>query len=166
MNLLVLTPADFRDDFPWEELKDVYVADTGALESYPVDAAESAATYVVTSDASSVPEELLDALADVIEVEDPIDYVISRGIPGDIACFAYDDSDHAYQILDRLNRSGVTVFDPDDEWVEVVIDKELSMEDLVNTITQRVTQDVLRVIRAELADTQRRGRFRSPAPRA
>lgn len=165
MNLLVLSVSDFPEEFPWDDIKDAYVLDTGTLDDY--DCAEEANTYVVTSDASNIPEELLDSLSDVIEVDDPVEYVLSRGIPGDLACLNYDDSDESYRLLERLNNSGVTVLDVSDEWVEVVLDKKMDIEDLVNTITQRVTADVLRALRAEFGDTPpRRGRFRSPAPRA
>lgn len=165
MNLLVLSVAEFPDDFPWDDVKTAYVLDSGTLDDY--DVAEFTSTYVVTSDAGNIPEGLLDSLSDVIEVDDPVEYVISRGIPGDLACLDYDDSDESYRLLERLNNSGVTVLDVSDEWIEVVLDKKMEIEDLVNTITQRVTADVLRVLRAEFGDTPpRRGRFRSPAPRA
>lgn len=163
MNLLVLSVAEFPEDFPWEDIKDAYVAHTMPLDDY--EAAEYANTYIVTNDASSISEGILEDVSDVLEVDDPIEYVVSRGIPGDIACMAYDESAESYEILERLNNSGVTVLDTSDEWVEVVIDKKMSMEDLLDTITRRVTEDVLRILRAEMSDTQRRGRFRSPAPR-
>lgn len=163
MNLLVLSLCEFPEEFPWDELKDAYVAHTGPLDDYGV--AGLANTYIVTDNASEISEDLLDEVADVIEVDDPVDYVISRGIPGDIACMPYDDSEESYAILERLNNSGVTVLDTNDEWVEVVIDKKMEIEDLVNTISRRVTADVLRILRAEFGDT-RRARFRSPAPRA
>lgn len=167
MNILILSMAEFPEEFPWEQFSNMYIADTGHLDDFPAEDANRLTTYVVTNNPDGVPEELLNQINDLIEDEDPANYVVSRGIPGDLGVFVWDDSDEAYRILDRLNRAGVTVLDPEDEWVEVVIDKDLSMEDVIDTITERVTADVLRIIRAELAgDTpSRRGRFRSPAPR-
>ena len=143
------------------------IADTGSLEALPDDEAAHIPIYVVTADPESLPEALLDQVSDVTEDEDPLAYVISRGIPGDVALLAYEDSDESYRVLERLNRQGVTVLDTNDDYVEVTIDEEMSMEDLIETITQRVTADVLRIVRQELGDTPpRRGRFRSTAPRA
>ena len=167
MKLLILSTAEFPDEFPWEEFSQMIVADTGELADFPEDEATNTPTYVVTASPESVPEALLNQVSDVIEVEDPIAYVISRGIPGDVALFAYEDTDESYGILERLNKQGVTVLDTNDDYVEVTIDQEMSIEDLIETITQRVTADVLRIVRQELGDTPpRRGRFRSPAPRA
>ena len=166
MNLLILSQVEFPEEFPWEEFSQMYVADTGDLEDFPSEDANRVPTVVVTAAPDGVPEDLLNQVSDLIEDEDPVAYVISRGIPGDVALMSYDDSDEAYRVLERLNKQGVTVLDASDEYVEVTIDQEISMEDLIETITQRVTADVLRIVRAELSDTPRRGRFRSPAPRA
>jgi hypothetical protein len=166
MNLLVLSTTDFPDEFPWEEFSAMYVADDGSLEDFPAEEANRLTTYVVTNQPDEVPETLINQVDDIIFDESPIDYVVSRGIPGDVAVMGWDESDEAYERLERLNTAGVAVLDPDDEWVEVVIDKEVSIENLIETITQRVTADVLRILRQELGDTPRRGRFRSPAPRA
>lgn len=166
MNLLILSTTDFPEEFPWEQFSQMYVADDGYLEDFPAEDANRLPTIIVTSTPDEVPETLLNQVADVITDENPIDYVISRGIPGDIAVMDWDDTDLAYDRLERLNNAGVAVLDPEDDWVEVVIDKEVSIENLIETITQRVTADVLRIVRQELGDTPRRGRFRSPAPRA
>lgn len=167
MKLLILSAAEFPDEFPWEEFTQMIIADTGGLEDFPDDEATHVPTYVVTNNPEKVPEALLNQVSDVVEDEDPTAYVISRGIPGDVALFAYEDTDESYGILQRLNKQGVTVLDTNDDYVEVTIDEEMSLEDLIDTITQRVTADVLRIVRQELGDTPpRRGRFRSPAPRA
>ena len=166
MNLLILSQVEFPEEFPWEEFAQMYVADTGDLESFPAEEANRVTTVVVSASPDEIPETLMNQVSDVIEEEDPVAYVISRGIPGDVALMNYDDSDESYRILERLHKQGVTVLDASDEYVEVTIDQDISMEDLIETITQRVTADVLRIVRAELSDTPRRGRFRSPAPRA
>jgi len=166
MNLLVLGTTEFPDEFPWEQFSAMYVADDGSLEDFPAEEANRLPTTVVTDNPDEVPETLLNQVNDVITDESPVDYVVSRGIPGDVAIMVYDDSQESYDRLNRLNTAGVSVMDPEDEWVEVVIDKEITIENLIETITQRVTADVLRIIRQELSDTPRRGRFRSPAPRA
>jgi Fe-S cluster assembly scaffold protein SufB len=166
MKLIILSSVDFPEDFPWDEFTQMIIADTGSLEDFPAEEANRVPTQVVTASADEIPENLLNQVSDVIEDEDPVAYVISRGIPGDVALFAYDDSDESYRVLERLNKQGVTVLDTEDDYVEVSIDQEMSMEDLIETITQRVTADVLRIVRQELADTPRRARFRSPAPRA
>lgn len=166
MNLLILSGVEFSEDYPWEEFATMYVADVGQLDDFPAEEANRVPTVVVTGNPDAVPEDLLNQISDLIEDEDPLAYVISRGIPGDVALMSYDDSDAAYRILERLNKQGVTVLDASDDFVEVTLDQEMSMEDLVQTITQRVTADVLRIVRQELSDTPRRGRFRSPAPRA
>lgn len=166
MNLLILSVSEFPDEFPWDRFTTMYIADTGDLDDFPAEEANRLTTYVVTSEPDAVSENLLNQVADIIEVDDPVRYVVSRGIPGDVAVLSWDESDDSYKTLERLNKSGVTVLDTSDEWVEVVIDKDVSIEDIVNTITERVTADVLRIVRAELGDTpSRRGRFRSPAPR-
>jgi hypothetical protein len=167
MNLLILTSVDFPEHFPWEDFSAMYVADVGQLEEFPAEEANRVPTYIVTAVAEEVPETLLNQVVDVIVSESPVDYVISRGIPGDMAAMLWDDDDDvAYSQLERLNTAGVTAVDPEDQWVEVVLDKEMSMENLIDTITRRVTADVLRILRAEFGDTPRRGRFRSPAPKA
>ena len=166
MNLLVLSSVEFPEEFPWGEFSQMIVVDDGELEDFPAEEANRVPTTVVTAGPDEVPENLLNQVSDVLVDEDPMAYVISRGIPGDVALFAYEDSDEGYTILERLNRQGVTVLDTNDEFIEVTIDQEISMEDLIETITQRVTADVLRIVRQELSDTPRRGRFRSPAPRA
>lgn len=166
MNLLVLSIAEFPDAFPRDQFDHAYVADTGNLADYPIDELDQMPTYLITDDPDAVPEQHLNAATDLIEVEDPVAYVISRGIPGDVAVLAYDDSDSSYAVLERLNRAGITVLDPSEDWIEVVIDKSVQIEDVIDAITERVTADVLRIVRAELADTPRRGRFKSPAPRA
>ena len=166
MNLLILSQVEFPEEFPWEEFSQMYGADAGELEDFPAEEANRVPTVVVTASPDGVPEDLLNQVSDLIEDADPVAYVISRGIPGDVALMNYDDSDESYRVLERLHKQGVTVLDASDEYVEVTLDQEMSMEDLIETITQRVTADVLRVIRQELSDTPRRGRFRSPAPRA
>ena len=166
MNILILSSVEFPEDFPWDEFSQMFIADNGELEDFPAEEANRVATVVVTASPDGIPEDLLNQIKDVVEDEDPLGYVISRGIPGDVALMSYDDSDDAYRVLERLNKQGVTVLDASDEYVEVTIDQDISMEDLIETITQRVTADVLRIVRAELSDTPRRGRFRSPAPRA
>lgn len=166
MNLLILSAVDFPEEFPWEEFAAMYIADVGQLEDFPSEEANRVPTIVVTANSDTLPEDLLNQILDVVEDEDPLGYVISRGIPGDVALMTYDDSDASYRVLEQLNKQGVTVLDASDEYIEVTLDQEMSMEDLVQTITARVTADVLRIVRAELGDTPRRGRFRSPAPRA
>lgn len=167
MKLLILSAVEFPDEFPWEEFTQMIIADTGSLEALPDDDATHIPIYVVTADPEGLSEALLDQVSDVVEDEDPLAYVISRGIPGDVALLAYEDTDDSYRVLQRLNKQGVTVLDTNDDYVEVTIDEEMSLEDLIDTITQRVTADVLRIVRQELSDTPpRRGRFRSPAPRA
>ena len=165
MNLLVLSTAEFPEEFPWDQFAQMYIADDGSLEDFPAEEANRLPTVLVTDNPDEVPETLLNQIKDVITDESPIDYVVSRGIPGDVAVMVYDDSQESYDRLNLLNTAGVSVMDPEDEWVEVVIDKEITIENLIDTITQRVTADVLRIVRQEL-ETHRRGRFRSPAPRA
>jgi len=167
MKLLVLSGAEFPDEFPWEEFSQMVIADTGELDDADADNFDEVTTVIVSAHADQIPESLLNQVSDVIEDEDPLAYVISRGIPGDVALLGYDDTDESYRILERLNKQGVTVLDTNDDYVEVTIDQEMSIEDLIDTITERVTADVLRIVRQEFSDTPpRRGRFRSPAPRA
>lgn len=166
MKLLVLSSLEFPEEFPWDEFSQMVLADTGELEDFPAEEANRVPTVIVTCSPSEIPETLLNQVSDVIEDDDPVSYAVSRGIPGDVAVMSYDESDESYAILERLNKQGVTVLDCDDEFIEIAIDQEISMEDLIETITQRVTADVLRIVRQELGDTPRRGRFRSPAPRA
>lgn len=163
MNLLILSPVEFPEEFPWDKFDSMYIADTGSLDEFPSEDANRLTTYVVTAEAESVPETLLNQVEEVIEDEDPVNYVLSRGIPGDIAALVWDESDEAYERLERLGKSGVTVLDPSDTWVEVVINKDLTIEAVIDTITQRVTADVLRIVRAELESRPRR--FRSTSPK-
>lgn len=166
MNVLVLCSVPFPEEFPWDQFTNMYVADDGSLEDFPDEDANRLTTFLVTDSPDDLPETLLNQVREVIEDESPIDYVVSRGIPGDVAVMIWDDDEITYDRLDRLNRAGVTVLDAADDWVEVTIDKEVSIENLIETITERVTADVLRIVRQELGDTPRRGRFRSPAPKA
>lgn len=162
MNLLLLADG-LPAEFSWREFTTVYAteASVGAVLGK-----SDVSVCLVTANPDQVAEDVLEQISDLVEVDSPVEYVVSRGIPGDVAVMSYDDTDAAYALLERLNKSGVTVLDASDEWVEVVLDKNMSMQDLVETITRRVTADVLRVLRAELSeDTPRRGRFRSPAPK-
>lgn len=165
MNLLVISVVEFPEEFPWEQFTATYVADTGTLADYSIDAAERSLTHLVTASPDEIPESLLNVAASFIEVEDPIAYVVSRGIPGDVAVMAYSDTEEDYEVLERLNKAGITVMDPQEEWIEVVIDKTVHIEDVIDAIAERVTADVLRILRAEQDTPNRRGRFRSPAPR-
>jgi hypothetical protein len=162
VKLLLIGSADLPEEFDWEEIDSMYVVEGVEIDE---DDAAQVPTYFVTSDPGAVSEDLLNALADLVTDENPLDYVISRGIHGDIAVMQWDDSDDAYAILERLNKAGVTVMDASDGWTEVVIDKSVSFEDLIEVIVARVTADVLKTVRAELDTPGRRGRFRSPAPR-
>ena len=166
MNLLVLSGVEFPEEFPWEEFSQMIVVDDGELEDFPAEEANRVPTYIVSAASDEIPETLLNQVSDVLDDDDPMAYVISRGVPGDVALLAYEDTDECYRILERLNKQGVTVLDTNDDYIEVTIDQEMSIEDLIETITQRVTADVLRIVRQELGDTPKRGRFRSPAPRA
>lgn len=163
MNLLVLSPCEFPDKFPWDSVSKVFVVDG---IDYSEDDAAIIPTALVTSDVESVPEDLLNSLAEIVEDEDPLNFVISRGMPGDLAALVWDDTDETYEILERLNKAGVTVMDPSDTWVEIVIDKTLDFENLINVVVERVTADVLRAVRAELDTPGRRARFRSQTRRA
>lgn len=126
---------------------------------------EGSVTLIATSD-NLVDEEVLDSLADIVTTDVPDRYLLSRALPGDVALMRWDDSDTAYERLRVLNRSGVTVLDPFDDYIEVVLDKTVDVQDLVDLITRRVTADVLQTIREDGDTPSRRGKFRSRAPRA
>jgi hypothetical protein len=152
------------DDFDNEEYDRVYVVESaqGVVELLT----DSSAVTLVTQAEASVDEDLLDSVGDLIIAEDPEDYVLSRAMPGDVALMSWDESQEAYDRLRTLNRSGVTVLDPDDDYVEVVLDKNVDLEDLVDLITRRVTTDVLQTLREEFDAPTRRSKFRSRPPRA
>lgn len=167
MNLLIFCPRNLVDDLPYDQFDCVYVLDDGTSPLDCQSMAETASLIVVTTDAGALPEDLLTSVTDVIEVDsDPTSYLASRGVPGDVAVIAWDSSDAHYEVLESLCRSGVTVLDAADEMVQISLDLEMTVEDLIATITRRVTADVLRQLRAELGqDTPRRSRFRSSSQR-
>lgn len=162
MNLHIFSAPN--DDFDNDEYGRVFVVESaqGAVALMT----DSSAVTLVTQAEAAVDEDLLDSVGDLVIAEDPEDYVLSRAMPGDVALLSWDESQEAYDRLRILNRSGVTVLDPDDDYIEVVLDKNVDLEDLVDLITRRVTTDVLEILREEFDAPGRRSKFRSRPPRA
>jgi hypothetical protein len=162
MNLHVFTATE--EEFDASEFSHVYVLESCAAAVAAF--GDSASITIVTAKDSGLDEDVLDSVSDVVETDDPHRYILSRVMPGDVALLGWDESEEAYETLRILNRSGVTVLDPADEFVEVVLDKSIDLEDLVDIITRRVTTDVLQTLREEMDSPGRRSKFRSRPPRA
>lgn len=162
MNLHIFSAPE--DDFDNDEYGRVYVVESAHTAVNLL--TDSSAITLVTRAETSVDEDVLDSIGDLVIAKDPEEYVLSRAMPGDVALLSWDESQEAYDRLRVLNRSGVTVLDPDDDYIEVVLDKNVDLEDLVDLITRRVTTDVLQSLREEFDAPTRRSKFRSRPPRA
>lgn len=165
MNLLAFEPKYLYDELPYDQFDCVYVLDDGQLR---IDNLSEVSVIVITDNAAGLAEDVLETVTDFVEVSDPDSFLASRGIPGDLAIMEWDASDRAYEVLELLCSAGVTVLDGSDEMVQVSLDMEVTIESIIDTITRRVTADVLQQVRAELGtDTPiRRSRFRKDHPRA
>lgn len=119
---------------------------------------------VVTEDAKLVPDHVLDFAAEVIEAPDPHLFMSLSAQSDDMVFMNWDESDEMYRYLLNFNKREIPVYDM--ETFELLeIGNTPDFETLVASIIDRVTKEVLRVVREEMQDAPRTRRARPAAKR-
>ena len=149
MRLLVMgdIPVGSMPDVPDEVTSGVFYVGTTTVmpENLPF------SCTVVTEDASSLPEGLLEQVTDLVEDPDPLAFIALTATSEDLVFMPWDDSAEMYGHLKWFNSRDITVFDMLDGYQVLEIGGVPDISSMVSEITRRVTRDVLKTIRAEMA---------------
>lgn len=120
------------------------------------------AVTLVAADPSEIPDEVLDAVVQVIESDNPEKYLVDNAFPSDVVLMSWRDTDDQHRMLGRLSDRGVAVQDMLDGFRQLLLEDPI--KELAKQITEQVTREVLRQVRAEvreyLEDTPRGRRYR------
>lgn len=168
MRLFLIGAVDDDDDdddlelLP-NEVREIIIAAPASDPVYLWATGTGVPVTVVTDDAGSVPDAILEELSELIENPRPDDYVTAMAEDTDLVCMAWDGSANRYRQLRSLNDRGVAVLDHSDGYQELVIEGTPDIDQLVAQITTRVTAEVLKVVRQEMQETARPRRRRNAA---
>lgn len=122
---------------------------------------QPAPLVLVTQSADSLDDETLESASEVIEAEDPDGFCCASAAEDDIVLLAWEDTPARHRHIRTLAANRVPVLDLADGFVELVLDDAPDVDDIV----ARVTAEVLKVVRAEMAEMLRSRRFRSAGPK-
>ena len=122
-------------------------------------------TTLVAKDASALDDKLLDNIEEIVETDDPESTIVDWAEETDLVFMSW--SDDRYEQLKSLCENDVPVLDMNDNFQELVLDDENEPElddfdDLVRAISTRVITEVLKVVRAEMAELAKPRRHRPP----
>jgi hypothetical protein len=123
---------------------------------------------IFTENMASLSDEVLDQVASVEEVSKIKQQLsISPLLTTDaIACMTWTGSDADYRLLEFLQSHDMVVLDMADGFAELQIGESPDIDELVKVITDRVTAEVLKTVRAEMKEMLSSRRWRSGSPRA
>jgi len=107
---------------------------------------------IVATDPTVIPTALLEVIQEVVQAENPWDYMAEEATEDDLVFMDWDSTDAMYERLSVLVTNDVEVYDMSDNFKILEIGDMLDLDRLVAVITKRVTKDVLRVLRSELAE--------------
>lgn len=123
-------------------------------------------TVLVTTDAENIPEEVLEELAEITVSPDPITALLNSLTDSDVVFLSWDDSNYCYRALRLFSSTGATTVDMSDGFQILEIGDSPDFDVLVDELTQRVTAEVLKVVRAEIKEAMSSRRWRSTSKRA
>jgi hypothetical protein len=155
-----------------EELDEIYLHDNynvviaGEEKTFMDWAIEHAASVIlVLSDPSTLAEEYLEEVSEILESDNPEQTMLELINEDDVALVSWDDTPKAHAQLSALCAKDVGIMDMADEYKQIVMDTSTDINALVKEITAKVTADVLKTVRAEMQELVRSRRFRSGPPK-
>lgn len=166
MNLVVVGDVARRIPELDDDVEQVYLVETRRLSTATWAAENAASVSLVTADAEAVDDDVLLAVNDVEVTADPLSHVLSVTCDEDVVLMDWDESDAKYLALQKFLGIGAAVLDAADDFRSMEIGPTPDMNHMIDHLTRRITADVLRTIRAEIADTLTSRRYRSAAKRA